>query len=142
MLEQAALCFVKAKLVRKFALHMILAGHRFGKSNLKAHALRCYEGAYQLFTNRGWRMAEVILCSMLLEQFCSILQLELWNSLFFLVNFKQLLSSFCCFPSCFRLNEGLFYFGPIKGFLAFHSFPPPFPRSMFWRTKLKPKILF
>ena len=37
-----------APLVRKYAFHMILAGHRFGKSGQKRHAARAYQLALQV----------------------------------------------------------------------------------------------
>jgi len=35
-------------LIRKYAFHMILAGHRFGKSGQKRHASRAYQLALQV----------------------------------------------------------------------------------------------
>lgn len=60
LLEQAAHCFVKMKppMVRKYAFHMILAGHRFNKSGQKRHALRSYAQALQVYKGRYWSMAE------------------------------------------------------------------------------------
>ncbi|XP_028258909.1 trafficking protein particle complex subunit 8 [Parambassis ranga] len=59
-LEQAAHCFINMRnpMVRKFAFHMILAGHRFGKAGQKRHALRCYCQAMQVYKERGWSLAE------------------------------------------------------------------------------------
>jgi hypothetical protein len=37
-----------APLIRKYAFHMILAGHRFGKSGQKRHASRAYQLALQV----------------------------------------------------------------------------------------------
>ncbi|PIK47727.1 putative trafficking protein particle complex subunit 8 [Apostichopus japonicus] len=59
-LEQASLCFIalpKPK-VRKYAFHMILAGHRFSKASQRRHALRCYCQALQVYKGKGWRLAE------------------------------------------------------------------------------------
>lgn len=59
-LEQAALCFIalpKPK-VRKYAFHMILAGHRFSKASQRRHALRCYCQALQVYKGKGWSLAE------------------------------------------------------------------------------------
>ncbi|XP_025837429.1 trafficking protein particle complex subunit 8 isoform X2 [Agrilus planipennis] len=60
LLEQAAYCFLNAvpKLVRKYAFHMVLSGHRFSKALQKKHALRCYNQALQVFKKRGWNLAE------------------------------------------------------------------------------------
>uniref|UniRef100_A0A8C6WLH7 Trafficking protein particle complex 8 n=1 Tax=Neogobius melanostomus TaxID=47308 RepID=A0A8C6WLH7_9GOBI len=60
LLEQAAHCFVNMKtpMVRKFAFHMILAGHRFSKAGQRRHALRCYCQAMQVYQDRGWSLAE------------------------------------------------------------------------------------
>uniref|UniRef100_A0A8C3I810 Trafficking protein particle complex subunit 8 n=1 Tax=Chrysemys picta bellii TaxID=8478 RepID=A0A8C3I810_CHRPI len=60
LLEQAAHCFMnmKSPMVRKFAFHMILAGHRYSKAGQKKHALRCYCQAMQVYKGKGWSLAE------------------------------------------------------------------------------------
>uniref|UniRef100_A0A5F9DKT2 Trafficking protein particle complex subunit 8 n=1 Tax=Oryctolagus cuniculus TaxID=9986 RepID=A0A5F9DKT2_RABIT len=60
LLEQAAHCFINMKtpMVRKYAFHMILAGHRFSKAGQKKHALRCYCQAMQVYKGKGWSLAE------------------------------------------------------------------------------------
>uniref|UniRef100_A0A3P8X173 Trafficking protein particle complex subunit 8 n=1 Tax=Cynoglossus semilaevis TaxID=244447 RepID=A0A3P8X173_CYNSE len=60
LLEQAAHCFINMKnpMIRKFAFHMILSGHRFSKAGQKRHALRCYCQAMQVYKDRGWSLAE------------------------------------------------------------------------------------
>ncbi|XP_035270312.1 trafficking protein particle complex subunit 8 isoform X1 [Anguilla anguilla] len=60
LLEQAAHCFInmRSPMVRKFAFHMILAGHRFSKAGQKRHALRCYCQAMQVYKGKGWSLAE------------------------------------------------------------------------------------
>lgn len=60
LLEQAAHCFVNMRtpMVRKFAFHMILAGHRFSKAGQRRHALRCYCQAMQVYRGRGWSLSE------------------------------------------------------------------------------------
>ncbi|XP_059351867.1 trafficking protein particle complex subunit 8-like isoform X1 [Daphnia carinata] len=74
LLEQAALCFLRSAvkpnssadaakpnmvpLIRKYAFHMILAGHRFGKSGQKRHAARAYQLALQVYKGHGWSLAE------------------------------------------------------------------------------------
>ncbi|XP_058494315.1 trafficking protein particle complex subunit 8 isoform X2 [Solea solea] len=60
MLEQAAHCFINMRnpMVRKFAFHMILAGHRYSKAGQRRHALRCYCQAMQVYKERGWSLAE------------------------------------------------------------------------------------
>ncbi|XP_067454174.1 trafficking protein particle complex subunit 8 isoform X1 [Thunnus thynnus] len=60
LLEQAAHCFINMRnpMLRKFAFHMILAGHRFSKAGQKRHALRCYCQAMQVYKGRGWSLAE------------------------------------------------------------------------------------
>ncbi|XP_046647066.1 trafficking protein particle complex subunit 8-like [Daphnia pulicaria] len=45
-------------LIRKYAFHMILAGHRFGKSGQKRHASRAYQLALQVYKGHGWSLAE------------------------------------------------------------------------------------
>uniref|UniRef100_A0A669B7W7 Trafficking protein particle complex subunit 8 n=1 Tax=Oreochromis niloticus TaxID=8128 RepID=A0A669B7W7_ORENI len=60
LLEQAAHCFINMRnpMVRKFAFHMILSGHRFSKAGQRRHALRCYCQAMQVYKERGWSLAE------------------------------------------------------------------------------------
>ncbi|XP_011502697.1 PREDICTED: trafficking protein particle complex subunit 8 [Ceratosolen solmsi marchali] len=58
LLEQAAYCFISPKMVRKYAFHAVLAGHRFSKAGQKKHSLRCYKQAYQVYKNKGWSLAE------------------------------------------------------------------------------------
>ncbi|XP_076325502.1 trafficking protein particle complex subunit 8 homolog l(3)76BDm isoform X2 [Tachypleus tridentatus] len=60
LLEQAAHCFLKIKLpmVRKYAFHIILAGHRFSKAGQRRHSLRSYKDALQVYKDRGWSLAQ------------------------------------------------------------------------------------
>ena len=60
MLEQAAYCFLMAQPPqhRKYAFHIVLAGHRYSKCGQRKHAFRCYKQANQVFENRGWSLAE------------------------------------------------------------------------------------
>lgn len=51
LLEQASYCFLscsKPYMTRKYAFHIVLAGHRFSKCNQKRHSLRCYRQAFQV----------------------------------------------------------------------------------------------
>lgn len=48
LLEQAAYCFISSKMMRKYAFHAVLAGHRFSKAGQRKHSLRCYQQAYQV----------------------------------------------------------------------------------------------
>lgn len=59
-LEQAAHCFINSSrpMVRKYAFHMILAGHRFSKAGQRKHALRAYCQALQVYKGKGWALAE------------------------------------------------------------------------------------
>ena len=56
--EQAALSFLLVKSggahVRKYALHLVHAGHRFLKAGLKAHGLRCYLSALRVYQDKRW----------------------------------------------------------------------------------------
>ncbi|XP_015513137.1 trafficking protein particle complex subunit 8 isoform X1 [Neodiprion lecontei] len=58
LLEQAAYCFIGSKMMRKYAFHIVLAGHRYSKAGQRKHSLRCYQQAYQVYNNRGWSLAE------------------------------------------------------------------------------------
>nr|XP_023020027.1 trafficking protein particle complex subunit 8 [Leptinotarsa decemlineata] len=57
LLEQASYCFLQSKMVRKYAFHMVLAGHRFSKAAQRKYSLRCYKQAYQIYENTGWDLA-------------------------------------------------------------------------------------
>jgi hypothetical protein len=51
LLEQASYCFLKATrphMMRKYAFHVVLAGHRFSKAGQRKHSLRCYKQAHQV----------------------------------------------------------------------------------------------
>lgn len=51
LLEQASYCFLSAtrpQMPRKYAFHLVLAGHRFSKAGQRKHSLRCYRQAYQV----------------------------------------------------------------------------------------------
>jgi hypothetical protein len=43
---------------RKYAFHLILAGHRYGKANQRPHGLVCYHQSLQVYRGRGWSLAE------------------------------------------------------------------------------------
>lgn len=60
LLEQAAYYFLmpQPSHYRKYAFHIVLAGHRFSKCGQRKHAFRCYKQAYQVFENREWSLAE------------------------------------------------------------------------------------
>lgn len=61
LLEQAAYCFLSAarpQMPRKYAFHLVLAGHRFSKAGQRKHSLRCYRQAYQVYENKSWSLAE------------------------------------------------------------------------------------
>lgn len=61
LLEQAAYCFLSSLrpvMYRKYAFHMVLAGHRFSKAAHRVHSMRCYYQAYQVYGNKSWSVAE------------------------------------------------------------------------------------
>lgn len=62
LLEQAAYGFLATSaaqpLHRKYAFHIVLAGHRFAKAGQRRHAFRCYKQACEVFADRGWSLAE------------------------------------------------------------------------------------
>ncbi|RZF40599.1 hypothetical protein LSTR_LSTR007482 [Laodelphax striatellus] len=61
LLEQAAHCFLAAHrpvMPRKYAFHLVLAGHRFSKAGQKRHSLRCYRQAHQVYEGKNWSLAE------------------------------------------------------------------------------------
>lgn len=60
LLEQASYMFLQPQPPqhRKYAFHIVLAGHRYSKCGQRKHAFRCYKQAYQVFENRDWSLAE------------------------------------------------------------------------------------
>ncbi|XP_067001319.1 trafficking protein particle complex subunit 8 isoform X2 [Anabrus simplex] len=61
LLEQASYCFLKAsrpRMARKYAFHIVLAGHRFAKAGQRQHSMRCYRQAYQVYEKKCWSLAE------------------------------------------------------------------------------------
>ncbi|KAF9190349.1 Trafficking protein particle complex 8 [Haplosporangium sp. Z 11] len=59
-LEQAAHCYLRLPRpsVRKYAFHMIMAGHRFNKADQKEHAYRCYLAASHVYESKGWALVD------------------------------------------------------------------------------------
>ncbi|KAI9095614.1 ER-golgi trafficking TRAPP I complex 85 kDa subunit-domain-containing protein [Phlyctochytrium arcticum] len=59
-LEQAAISFLRVTppMIRKYAFHMILAGHRFSKCGQRAHAYRSYVAALDVYEGREWSLVE------------------------------------------------------------------------------------
>ncbi|KAF9439180.1 Trafficking protein particle complex 8 [Entomortierella beljakovae] len=59
-LEQAAHCYLRLPRpqVRKYAFHMIMAGHRFSKADQKGHAHRCYMAASDVYESKGWGLID------------------------------------------------------------------------------------
>ncbi|KAG0226837.1 Trafficking protein particle complex 8 [Actinomortierella wolfii] len=61
LLEQAAFCYLKSSLrpqIRKFAFHMVMAGHRFYKAGQIEHAYRCYRTASDVYESKGWGLID------------------------------------------------------------------------------------
>eukprot|EP00118_Oscarella_pearsei_P003792 m.15777 g.15777 ORF g.15777 m.15777 type:complete len:1495 (+) comp26547_c0_seq1:77-4561(+) len=60
LLEQAAHCFLRMQpsLVRKYAFHLILSGHRFSKAYQRKHAIRMYSQALEIYRDKSWSLAE------------------------------------------------------------------------------------
>lgn len=51
LLEQAAYAFLKSQkpvMLRKYAFHLVLAGHRYSKASQRKQSLSCYQQAYQV----------------------------------------------------------------------------------------------
>ncbi|KAF9957135.1 Trafficking protein particle complex 8 [Modicella reniformis] len=59
-LEQAAHCYLRHSRpqVRKYAFHMIMAGHRYNKADQKEHAYRCYSAASLVYESKGWELID------------------------------------------------------------------------------------
>uniref|UniRef100_A0A1I8IKK7 Trafficking protein particle complex subunit 8 n=1 Tax=Macrostomum lignano TaxID=282301 RepID=A0A1I8IKK7_9PLAT len=78
LLEQAAHCYLRMRVphVRKFAFHLILAGHRFSKAAQRAHSLRCYRAALRVYRDRGWTLAEDHINLVLTKHSAALRELE------------------------------------------------------------------
>ncbi|XP_071092381.1 trafficking protein particle complex subunit 8-like isoform X2 [Haliotis cracherodii] len=83
-LEQGAHCFINMKtpMVRKYAFHMILAGHRFNKAGQRKHSLRAYSQALQVFKSKYWSLAEDHIHFTIGRQSFNLKQLENASSAF------------------------------------------------------------
>ncbi|KAI8919197.1 ER-golgi trafficking TRAPP I complex 85 kDa subunit-domain-containing protein [Powellomyces hirtus] len=59
-LEQAAISFLQVNptMARKYAFHLILAGHRYSKCGQRSHAYRCYKSALEVYSDRDWALVE------------------------------------------------------------------------------------
>ncbi|CAG8460304.1 5163_t:CDS:10 [Ambispora gerdemannii] len=59
-LEQAAHAFLHCPrpMIRKYAFHLVMAGHRYGKCNQREHAYRCYLASSHVFEDRSWSLVE------------------------------------------------------------------------------------
>ncbi|ORX43881.1 hypothetical protein DM01DRAFT_1295694 [Hesseltinella vesiculosa] len=59
-LEQAAHCFLRAPLpmVRKYAFHLVMAGHRYTKALQRPHAFHCYGAAALVLEESQWSVAK------------------------------------------------------------------------------------
>ena len=53
-LEAAATAYLRADppMARKYAIHAVLAGHRYNQAGLRANAIRCYAGALPVYERR------------------------------------------------------------------------------------------
>ncbi|KAG8041820.1 hypothetical protein G9C98_007124 [Cotesia typhae] len=76
LLEQAAYCFISSRMMHKYAFHAVLAGHRFSKAGQRKHSLRCYQQAYQVYSNKGWSLAEDHIHFTIGRQAASLKQVE------------------------------------------------------------------
>uniref|UniRef100_H2Z0H9 Trafficking protein particle complex subunit 8 n=1 Tax=Ciona savignyi TaxID=51511 RepID=H2Z0H9_CIOSA len=106
LLEQIAQCFLRTQrpLLRKFAFHLVLAGHRFGKASQRNCALLCYNSALQVYKNSGWRLAEDHINFTIGRQSFNLQQLDVAS-----VSFEQLIKNSQQHPSqqAFFMNEYL-----------------------------------
>jgi hypothetical protein len=59
-LEQTSYCYlkVKPKMIRKYAFHLILAGHRYSRSGNREHAYRCYFSALKIYKDKNWTLID------------------------------------------------------------------------------------
>ena len=58
LLEKAASLFHQAKMFRKKAFHLVLAGHRFNQALQPILSLKCYDQAAPEYLDKGWNFAE------------------------------------------------------------------------------------
>ncbi|ORX86207.1 hypothetical protein BCR32DRAFT_265161 [Anaeromyces robustus] len=60
LLEQTSYCFLKIKprMIRKYAFHLILAGHRYSRCGHREHAYRCYFTALKIYKDKNWTLID------------------------------------------------------------------------------------
>jgi hypothetical protein len=60
LLEQAAMCYLHAEpsLYRKYAFHLVLAGHQYHSASQPWHAVRCYAAAMAVYKGHQWAHIE------------------------------------------------------------------------------------
>ena len=58
-LEQAAISYLSApSMLRKYAMHLIIAGHRYIKFGENLFGKRCYDAALKIYKDSEWRIIE------------------------------------------------------------------------------------
>ena len=59
--SQGAHCYVRMDppSLRKYAFHLVLAGHRYSKAGQRKHALRCYKNAWDIFKGKYHKVFSV-----------------------------------------------------------------------------------
>ncbi|GFY47383.1 trafficking protein particle complex subunit 8 [Trichonephila inaurata madagascariensis] len=114
-LEQAAYCYIHCKIpkIRKYAFHIILAGHRFSKSGQRKHALRSYKQAEQVYRSLGWNFANNHINFTIGRLSIQLDQLESACSAF-----EPLLVSKCQLPADEQANYLREYLFVLKRFIA------------------------
>lgn len=114
-LEQAAYCYIHCKIpkIRKYAFHIILAGHRFSKSGQRKHALRSYKQAEQVYRLLGWNFANNHINFTIGRLSIQLDQLESACSAF-----EPLLVSKCQLPAEEQANYLREYLFVLKRFMA------------------------
>ena len=54
LMEQSSVFYYKARMTRKYAFHMLMAGHMFQKCGQHHHAFRCFASAMYIYRNEMW----------------------------------------------------------------------------------------
>ena len=54
LLEQSSAHYYRAGMLRKYAFHMLMAGHMFRSAELERHAFRCFAASLYVYHGERW----------------------------------------------------------------------------------------
>jgi hypothetical protein len=72
LMEKAAWHLLRARSLRKYALHMVMAGRMYRASEKHVHAARCYVCALGIYEGSGWRAIQAHVHSVLADELAAL----------------------------------------------------------------------